>query len=128
MTSKEYLRCLVSRAKIESGWQKERIITYKEEDKTNKEIDELANPILKDLEELEQYRKVMCKPILDLMKDLEMLEILKPYLKEVLEIKVYGDIIALNVLPHQFVSFQVDSNSHKEKYIKIKEWLEKNDL
>lgn len=41
---------------------------------TEREHREFLDRLKKDLEELEQYRKVMCKPILDLMKDLERLE------------------------------------------------------
>jgi len=35
------------------------------------------NSIKKDLEELERYRKIMCKPIVELMKDMEVLELIK---------------------------------------------------
>ena len=118
MTSKERLRCLISRAKIESGWQKERIITYKEEDKINKEIDELANPIF---------------------KDLEVLEILKPFLKRGLHVnkkdltkeenKIYRGYLPKNynktyIYIWDYNCFVWDVFRNEENAIKLKEWLE----
>ena len=74
----------------------------------------------KDLEELEQYRKVMCKPVLDLMRDLEILEILKKHL-------YYEDTTDLetSVISKENYNITIFKALYEEDFNKIKEWLDK---
>lgn len=70
--------------------------------------------ILKDLEELEKYRKVMCEPILDIMKKLKLLYILKENIR-LIDYCIYNDKIVI-YLPVYY----------REQ---LKEWLDgKNNL
>lgn len=79
----------------------------------------------KDLELLEKYKKIMCKPIQDLMKGLEVLEILKD--KEV-DINFFKTLIPFHKGEELMMKYNETRWKGKltlEETIKIKEWLEK---
>lgn len=74
ITSKEYKQALyVLEHHLASRSEQSR-------EELDKAMRNIFRPVLKDLEELEQYRKVMIPPIRKLMKDLDRLEKLERYL------------------------------------------------
>lgn len=103
MTSKEIVLSEIKRLEHNLKiCEKENMTTQIEYAKTNIKFNEL---ILKDLEELEKYRKVMCNPIAELMNDLEILVILK------------------KILNNSFLCLI----KNKEEQEKVKRWLDGKD-
>ena len=69
----------------------------------------------KEKQELEQYRKVMCKPLSELKEELEILEILKHYIN----ISSDGIISCHDLVLSPFCDY------HEKQYELIKNWLKK---
>ena len=95
------------------------------------EMYEIMKPILKDLEELEELKKIMGTPIQEVMRNLKVLEILKPYLKQTLHIKEMGDGLEISLKPITFynakvmdLDFNFNDTQQIENIRKVKEWLE----
>lgn len=91
MTSKEIINNHINSLKEQAQIEKEQ--------KTGSEVYceieiEQYNQVLKDLDELEKYREVMSEPILDIMKKLKMLHILKENIK-LIDYCIYNDKIVI---------------------------------
>lgn len=65
------------------------------------------------------------KPSLEtILKDLEILEILKPYLKETVEIKKDSHLLSMRFKAVEFVTWDMATNEDATKIKIIERWLE----
>lgn len=91
MTSKEIINNHIDSLKEQAQIEKEQ----KTGDEVYCEIEiEQYNQVLRDLKELEKYRKVMGEPILDIMKKLNLLYVLKENIK-LIDYCIYNDKIVI---------------------------------